>query len=136
MARPIPSPDWSPDGRRIVFASGREGASAIYLLELATGAVSPLVVASRYDSLPKWTPDGRAVSFARSIDGVSRVMLVDVTSKQVRRLELGEVSADALAWWRGGLTTVPRECQLGSRKIMNSAQRERAGAPNLVARRS
>jgi len=98
---PDTSPDWSPDGKRIVFASGRDGASAIYLLELATGAVSPLVVESRYDSLPKWMPDGRAVTFARSVDGVSRIMRVDAATGELSRLDLGEVSADSLAWARG-----------------------------------
>ena len=98
---PDTSPDWSPDGKRIVFASGRDGASAIYLLELETLKVEPLVVAARYDSLPKWRPDGGAVSFARSVDGVSRIMLVDLATGALSRLDLGEVSADSLAWARG-----------------------------------
>jgi len=98
---PDTTPDWSPDGRRIVFASGRVGASAIYALDLATGDVTPLVVEARYDSRPKWTPDGRAVTFARSVDGVSRIMRVDVATGALTRLALGEHDADALAWWRG-----------------------------------
>ena len=87
--------------RELVFASSRDGASSIYLLDLATGEVTPLVIDSRYDSLPKWRPDGRVITFARSVDGVSRIMQVDVETGGVSRLDLGEVDADSLAWWRG-----------------------------------
>ena len=99
---PDNSPDWSPDGERIVFASRRDGASAIYLYSLETGQVTPLVVDARYDSSPKWTPDGRAVTFARSADGESRILRYDIASGILTQLELGEANADSLTWLKRG----------------------------------
>jgi len=46
-------------------------------------------------------PDGKAVTFARSVDGVSRIMRIDLATGELTWLDLGEVSADSLAWARG-----------------------------------
>jgi Tol biopolymer transport system component len=37
------APTWSPDGKRIAFLSNRQGAWAIYVLEIRTGQVQKLI---------------------------------------------------------------------------------------------
>lgn len=62
---------WSPDGRTIAFI--RQGAVSVpgssrelWLLDVASGRVSPLVTSTGVDERdPEWSPDGRRIAFAR-----------------------------------------------------------------------
>ena len=51
-------PAASPDGKRLAFASNRDGAWDIYFLELATGKTSRFTDTPEYDGSPSWSPDG------------------------------------------------------------------------------
>lgn len=58
------APAWSPDGRWLAFMSyERTGRWDIYLLDMETREVSPLVLSSDNAGLPTWSPDGRHVAF-------------------------------------------------------------------------
>ena len=52
------TPSLSPDGRKVAFASNRNGYWDIYLLDLSSGAVSRLTDSLEYDGAPTWSPDG------------------------------------------------------------------------------
>ncbi|MBA3346234.1 MAG: CehA/McbA family metallohydrolase [Gemmatimonadales bacterium] len=56
-------PDWSPDGRRVLYASYRDDAIELRLLDLATGASAPLVSNGAVNIEPRWSPDGRRIAF-------------------------------------------------------------------------
>lgn len=58
------SPRWSPDGKRIVFVSDREGSSQLYVLWLDKGTISRLTNLQESPSSPNWSPDGQMISFA------------------------------------------------------------------------
>jgi TolB protein len=59
-------PDWSPDGRRIVYASYRDDAIELRLLDPATGASTPLIADSAVNLEPRWSPDGRTSTWSRT----------------------------------------------------------------------
>jgi dipeptidyl aminopeptidase/acylaminoacyl peptidase len=60
-------PDWSPDGRRIVYASYRDDAIELRLLDPATGATTTLVGGGAVSLEPRWSPDGRRIAFTSTL---------------------------------------------------------------------
>jgi dipeptidyl aminopeptidase/acylaminoacyl peptidase len=72
-------PDWSPDGRRVVYASYHDDAIELRLLDLGTGRSSPLVANGAVNIEPRWSPDGRRVAYTSSAhQGLWHVFVVQV----------------------------------------------------------
>ena len=65
------SPRWSPDGRRIAFASRRGDHSFIGIYDFGRDSIVYLAPSVDRDSMPRWSPDGRLVAFVRQ-PGVER----------------------------------------------------------------
>ncbi|HEX8245110.1 MAG TPA: hypothetical protein VF541_16485 [Longimicrobium sp.] len=69
-------PAWSPDGKTLAFVSTRGGGVDIYLLNVASGAVTQLTSGPGSKSQPAWTADGRVV-YTENAGGDSRLRWVD-----------------------------------------------------------
>ncbi len=62
-------PDWSPNGGRIAFASGRDGDDDIYTMKPDGSRVRQLTSnTAPSDGEPNWSPDGRRIAFTSSRD--------------------------------------------------------------------
>jgi len=84
------SPRFSPDGRRIVFASTRDDEmltrSDVFVMNVDGAEVRNLSRHPNEDFNPHWTSDGRRVVFASLRSGTSQLFEVDLNSGQTRRL--------------------------------------------------
>jgi TolB protein len=56
-------PDWSPDGRSVVYASYRNDAIELRLLDLAADSSRPLVSDGAVNVEPRWSPAGDRIAF-------------------------------------------------------------------------
>ena len=56
-------PDWSPDGKRILYTSYRNDALELWVLELATGRTQALVANGAANLDARWSPDGSKVAY-------------------------------------------------------------------------
>ena len=113
------SPVWSPDGTRIAIAKGASGFDQVGIVDVVTGAVTPLTREPRDHGDVGWFPDGRAVVFTRGTEGhVSNevvVMAADgtgtarVVSQGVGRRSSPQVSPDGrwIAWIETSGTRTP-----------------------------
>ena len=57
------SPEWSPDSRRVAFASDREGKRQIYLISPYGGEGTALTSVEAGVNAFKWSPDGRYIAY-------------------------------------------------------------------------
>jgi Tol biopolymer transport system component len=99
------SAQFSPDGRRIAFASGR-GVDRIAIW-LANADGRGLVQLTRgpenYHGSPRWSPDGRWIAFdARGQDGRWNVKVIEANGGETRQLTDGPFTSTAPSWSRDG----------------------------------
>ena len=79
-------PEWSPDGRRIAFVSGRDGETEVYSMDAQGGDVRRLTESLGEERSPTWSPDGRRVAFASDRDGVRALFTADVADGAITKI--------------------------------------------------
>ncbi len=80
-------PEYSPDGRQIVFKSNRSGRLEIWACGHDGTNPSQLTFrAGENTFLPRWSPDGRHILFTSNPDGNNDLFLIDSEGGPTRRL--------------------------------------------------
>jgi TolB protein len=82
-------PDWSPDGKKIVFSSRRDGKDNLYLLELADKKVTRLTEHGGRNILADWSPDGKKLAFTSNRLLGWSVYLLDLETKEISKVVSG-----------------------------------------------
>ena len=80
-------PDWSPDGRHVVYATYRKDAVELWLLDLTSGAAGAIVAQGAVNVDPRWSPGGSRSGASTLID-------------QITAERLGRDSHEWLPWQR------------------------------------
>jgi tol-pal system beta propeller repeat protein TolB len=88
-------PAWSPDGKRIAFASLRDGNKEIYVMNTDGSNLRRLTNDPASDSSPRWSADGR-ILFTSNRAGQADVYVMDAAGGNVSRLTT--VLAKEAAW--------------------------------------
>jgi TolB protein len=60
-------PDWSPDGRWVIYSSYRNDAMELWVLDLASGKQAPLLANGAVNVEPRFSPDGRRIAFVSTL---------------------------------------------------------------------
>ena len=114
------APAWSPDGKRLAFASDRAEKRQIYLIDPTGGEAEALTSGDEGAGSFQWSPDSASIAFTRTdphtdamkerektfgqfdvIDAdyrMSHLHIIDVATKKVRRLTQGAFTVGSFSW--------------------------------------
>jgi Tol biopolymer transport system component/C-terminal processing protease CtpA/Prc len=106
---------WSPDSRRIVYSSEKEGAARLVIYDFASGKETQLTTAGDGDYAARFSPDGKSIAFVR---GGTELRVLDIDAKKDRSLAKGLIAdpiqvGRPIAWspdgkWLAFFTAGPR----------------------------
>jgi Tol biopolymer transport system component len=82
----VQTPVWSPNGRKIVFSSRRNGNWEIYVVNTDGGGQWNLTRNPGRDSFPAWSPDGRKIAFVGHRNDLDGVYVVNANGSDQRML--------------------------------------------------
>ena len=80
------NPDWSANGKQIVFESTKDGKFAIYTIQTDGTNLRKLTNGEFNDEQPRWSPDGKQIVFISDRDGHLQLYLMNADGLQQRRL--------------------------------------------------
>ena len=116
-SRPLMSPAWSPDTRRIAYVSFEGNRAAIYIQDLATGQRNKVSERPGINGAPAWSPDGKRLALTLSESGDPEIYVLDLATRNLQRLTFDR-----------GIDTEPAWTPDGQHILFTS---DRSGAPQL-----
>ena len=111
-------PQWSPDGRRILFMTARTGNFDVYVMNAdGTGQRNLTADHDRSDGAPVWSLDGNYIAFARRIDGKDQLFVMDSDGSNLKRVTHNSANNGSLGWSPDGSKLIFQTDQDGNWEI-------------------
>ncbi|HEY0494144.1 MAG TPA: amidohydrolase family protein [Kutzneria sp.] len=94
----IGQPDWSPDGRQLVFQAYRDGNFNIWTVDRDGRGLKQLTQGPFDHREPRFSPDGRTVVFSSDLGGSYGIHLLDLATNKTTQLTDTPVEEYEPAW--------------------------------------
>ena len=104
--RPIMSPSWSPDGKRIAYVSFESDHPRIFVQEIATGTRERITSFPGINGAPAFSPDGQSLAMTLSKDGNTEIYVMHLPTKRLRRVTQNAGIDTEPAWSPDGRSLV------------------------------
>jgi TolB protein len=116
------NPDFSPNGREIIYTSYKRRNPDLFRRELFTGAEADISHHHGINITGAYSPDGKRIALAMSKDGNSEIYLIDTSGKQLSRLTNNSAIDVSPSWSPDGSRMAFTSDRLGKPQvfIMNS----------------
>lgn len=93
------SPSFSPDGKRVAFASaGPDSNIDIYVCDRVCRQPQRLTTSTAIDTNPAWSPDGKQIAFTSSRSGKPQIFLMDADGQNTRRISFDGEYNEGASW--------------------------------------
>ena len=93
------APNFSPDGKKLVFSSQEEaGNTEIYVANSNGKNIRRLTFNKSTDTAPCWSPTSRQIAFTSDRGGTPQIYVMDAEGSNVTRVSFGGTYHDAPAW--------------------------------------
>ncbi|MEZ5480219.1 MAG: Tol-Pal system beta propeller repeat protein TolB [Thiolinea sp.] len=118
--KPVMSPSWAPDGRRLAYVSFESGRSAIYVQDLISGSAQAISTQGGMNGAPSWSPDGRNIAMSLSVEGNADIYVVGAGGGTPRRITTAR-GIDTEPTWANVNTLIYTSDQGGSPQLYRTS---------------
>jgi eukaryotic-like serine/threonine-protein kinase len=95
------APQYSPDGKKIVFTSARSGHLEVWVCE-SDGSNAVQLTSLGAAGSPRWSPEGQRIVFDSNIEGQFELYSIDASGGNPRRMTHGSGDDAVASWSRDG----------------------------------
>ena len=128
-ARPVMSPSWSPDGKKLAYVSFEFDQPRIFVQEIATGEREEITSFPGINGAPAFSPDGRNLAMTLSKDGNPEIYVMDLQTRRFRRITRNDAIDTEPSWAPDGKSLVFTSNRGGKpqiyRTVVNGGRPER-----------
>jgi len=96
------APQYSPDGKKIVFTSGRSGHTEVWVCASDGSNAMQLTSLQGFVGSPRWSPDGQRIVFDSSVEGQFQLYMIDAGGGNPQRLTRDSADDGVASWSRDG----------------------------------
>jgi len=111
------SPDFSPNGRELIYTSFKKGKSDLYRRELFTGSEVRIASYGGTNGYGAWAPDGKRIAISLSKDDNAEIYLLNKDGQQLARLTTNPAIDVGPAWSPDGSRLAFVSDRLGSPQV-------------------
>ncbi len=129
------SPDFSPDGKKVVFAGLVGAVGDLFILDLDTKQIANITKDKFADSGPTWSPDGKYIVYVARVSGNEKLFKIDPETGMKTQMTFGThddasaqfIDADTLVF--PSTATDPNRAQRQHLQHLDAQPEERRASP-------
>ena len=126
-------PAWSPDGREIVFRTLIEDNWGLYIVNVQSGKIRPLINTPYMDRSPDWSPDGQRIVFSSGYNSdrptQEDIFIVNADGSGLQQLSDAPGEESLASWSPDGQRIVYNEGTENTQKTRTNLRLRKIVAP-------